>query len=145
MLKRHELRSRLKDFSTVGLGSSPVSGAPAGLRANQARYFKFDHTIREESPDFMFFCLPAEGHHEERFRVFPVGFHELHTLTDLSDRPSVSSGRARCSSCGDELKTGFAAHVKFGQLSWIGTQCRGARCHGRNLWNVPLDPTAAPY
>jgi len=36
-----------KDVSTVGLESSPVVDALAGLRANEARYFKnkFDHTF----------------------------------------------------------------------------------------------------
>jgi hypothetical protein len=36
-----------KDVSTVGLESSPVAEALAGLRANEARYFKnkFDHTF----------------------------------------------------------------------------------------------------
>jgi hypothetical protein len=35
------------DVSTVGLESSPVAPALAGLRANEARYFKnkFDHTF----------------------------------------------------------------------------------------------------
>ncbi|TQJ61429.1 hypothetical protein FBY30_3727 [Arthrobacter sp. SLBN-83] len=34
-----------KDVSTVGLESSPVAGALAGLRANEARYYKnkYDH------------------------------------------------------------------------------------------------------
>ena len=36
-----------KDVSTVGLESSPVAEALAGLRANEARYFKnkYDHTF----------------------------------------------------------------------------------------------------
>jgi len=36
-----------KDVSTVGLESSPVADALAGLRANEARYFKnkYDHTF----------------------------------------------------------------------------------------------------
>jgi len=36
-----------KDVSTVGLESSPVVDALAGLRANEARYFKnkFDHVF----------------------------------------------------------------------------------------------------
>ena len=35
------------DVSTVGLESSPVAPALAGLRANEARYFKnkYDHTF----------------------------------------------------------------------------------------------------
>ena len=35
-----------KTVSTIGLGSSPVADALAGLRANEARYFKnkYDHT-----------------------------------------------------------------------------------------------------
>lgn len=39
-----------KDVSTVGLDSSPVADALAGLRANEARYFanKFDHTFVTE-------------------------------------------------------------------------------------------------
>ena len=39
-----------KDVSTVGLESSPVVDALAGLRANEARYFKnkFDHTFVTE-------------------------------------------------------------------------------------------------
>jgi len=38
------------NVSTVGLESSPVAEALAGLRANEARYFKnkFDHTFRTE-------------------------------------------------------------------------------------------------
>lgn len=38
------------DVSTVGLESSPVAVALAGLRANEARYFKnkFDHTFTVE-------------------------------------------------------------------------------------------------
>src|SRR5499427_4083424 len=37
--------------STVGLESSPVAGALAGLRANEARYFKnkYDHVFTVES------------------------------------------------------------------------------------------------
>lgn len=40
-----------KDVSTVGLESSPVAEALAGLRANEARYFKnkYDHTFVLES------------------------------------------------------------------------------------------------
>ena len=36
-----------KDVSTVGLESSPVAEALAGLRANEARYFKnkYDHAF----------------------------------------------------------------------------------------------------
>ncbi|SDK52550.1 hypothetical protein SAMN04487916_101359 [Arthrobacter sp. ov407] len=36
-----------KDVSTVGLESSPVAGALAGLRANEARYYrnKYDHVF----------------------------------------------------------------------------------------------------
>lgn len=36
-----------KDVSTIGLESSPVTDALAGLRANEARYFKnkYDHTF----------------------------------------------------------------------------------------------------
>lgn len=36
-----------KDVSTIGLESSPVAAALAGLRANEARYFKtkYDHTF----------------------------------------------------------------------------------------------------
>jgi hypothetical protein len=39
-----------KDVSTVGLESSPVAPALAGLRANEARYFKnkYDHTFTTE-------------------------------------------------------------------------------------------------
>ncbi len=38
------------DVSTVGLESSPVADALAGLRANEARYFKnkYDHTFATE-------------------------------------------------------------------------------------------------
>jgi hypothetical protein len=40
-----------KTVSTVGLESSPVADALAGLRANEARYFKnkYDHTFVVES------------------------------------------------------------------------------------------------
>jgi hypothetical protein len=40
-----------KDVSTVGLESSPVADALAGLRANEARYFKnkYDHVFTVES------------------------------------------------------------------------------------------------
>jgi hypothetical protein len=39
-----------KDVSTVGLESSPVAAALAGLRANEARYFKnkYDHVFTTE-------------------------------------------------------------------------------------------------
>lgn len=39
-----------KDVSTIGLESSPVAPALAGLRANEARYFhnKYDHTFTVE-------------------------------------------------------------------------------------------------
>lgn len=42
-----------KDVSTVGLESSPVAEALAGLRANEARYFKnkYDHTFVTEPAD----------------------------------------------------------------------------------------------
>jgi len=41
------------DVSTVGLESSPVAEALAGLRANEARYFKnkYDHTFTVEAAD----------------------------------------------------------------------------------------------
>lgn len=41
------------DVSTVGLESSPVADALAGLRANEARYFKnkYDHTFVTETAD----------------------------------------------------------------------------------------------
>jgi hypothetical protein len=41
------------DVSTVGLESSPVAPALAGLRANEARYFKnkYDHTFTVEPAD----------------------------------------------------------------------------------------------
>ena len=39
-----------QSVSTIGLESSPVAGALAGLRANEARYFKnkYDHTFTVE-------------------------------------------------------------------------------------------------
>src|SRR5258706_15323048 len=39
-----------KNVSTVGLESSPVAAALAGLRANEARYFenKYEHTFKTE-------------------------------------------------------------------------------------------------
>lgn len=42
-----------KDVSTQGLESSPVAEALAGLRANEARYFKnkYDHTFTVETAD----------------------------------------------------------------------------------------------
>ena len=42
-----------KDVSTVGLESSPVAEALAGLRANEARYYKnkYDHTFTVEPAD----------------------------------------------------------------------------------------------
>jgi hypothetical protein len=48
--------SNVVDFanvSTVGLESSPVAEALAGLRANEARYFKnkYDHVFTTESAD----------------------------------------------------------------------------------------------
>src|SRR6201985_3663939 len=41
------------DVSTVGLESSPVADALAGLRANEARYFKnkYDHDFTVEPAD----------------------------------------------------------------------------------------------
>ena len=41
------------EVSTVGLESSPVAEALAGLRANEARYFKnkYDHTLTVEPAD----------------------------------------------------------------------------------------------
>ena len=41
---------KFDDVSTVGLESSPVAAALAGLRANEARYFKnkYDHTFTVE-------------------------------------------------------------------------------------------------
>ena len=41
------------NVSTVGLESSPVAAALAGLRANEARYFKnkYDHTFTTEPAD----------------------------------------------------------------------------------------------
>jgi hypothetical protein len=41
------------DVSTVGLESSPVADALAGLRANEARYYKnkYDHTFTVEPAD----------------------------------------------------------------------------------------------
>jgi hypothetical protein len=42
-----------KEVSTEGLESSPVAQALAGLRANEARYFKnkYDHTFTVEAAD----------------------------------------------------------------------------------------------
>src|SRR4051812_13523683 len=42
-----------RTVSTVGLESSPVADALAGLRANEARYFKnkYDHTFVAEAAD----------------------------------------------------------------------------------------------
>jgi hypothetical protein len=42
-----------KDVSIVGLESSPVAAALAGLRANEARYFKnkYDHVLTVEPAD----------------------------------------------------------------------------------------------
>jgi hypothetical protein len=42
-----------KDVSTTGLDSSPVAAALAGLRANEARYFKnkYDHVFAVEPAD----------------------------------------------------------------------------------------------
>lgn len=42
-----------KDVSTEGLESSPVADALAGLRANEARYFKnkYNHTFTVEAAD----------------------------------------------------------------------------------------------
>jgi hypothetical protein len=53
LLVREHLVSYTVDFntvSTVGLESSPVAAALAGLRANEARYFKnkYDHTFTVE-------------------------------------------------------------------------------------------------
>ncbi len=47
---RDGIRRRLHEVSTVGLESSPVAEALAGLRANEARYFKnkYDHTFTTE-------------------------------------------------------------------------------------------------
>ncbi|MGP0222057.1 MULTISPECIES: phage tail protein [unclassified Paenarthrobacter] len=48
-----------QEVSTVGLESSPVAGALAGLRANEARYFKnkYDHEFTvvpaEEAPEIV--------------------------------------------------------------------------------------------
>lgn len=41
-----------KNVSTVGLESSPVAEALAGLRANEARYFmnKYKHVLRLSQP-----------------------------------------------------------------------------------------------
>jgi len=53
------------DVSTVGLESSPVASALAGLRANEARYFKnkYDHTFTVE---------PAEAAGETIDRVHRI-------------------------------------------------------------------------
>jgi hypothetical protein len=57
------------DVSTVGLESSPVAEALAGLRANEARYFrnKYDHeftvepaTEAQEAVDYVHHILKAE-------------------------------------------------------------------------------------
>lgn len=46
----HVLRSGFTTVSTVGVESSPVADALAGLRANEARYFKnkYDHVFTVE-------------------------------------------------------------------------------------------------
>jgi hypothetical protein len=54
MRRKERVMSYLVDFtnvSTVGLESSPVAPALAGLRANEARYFKnkYDHAFTVES------------------------------------------------------------------------------------------------
>jgi hypothetical protein len=47
---RHALRRGFNDVSTIGLESSPVAAALAGLRAHEARYFKnkYDHVFTVE-------------------------------------------------------------------------------------------------
>src|SRR5205085_7172306 len=54
--ERRELVPYIVDFesvSTDGLGSSPVAPALAGLRANEARYYrnKYDHVFTVEPAD----------------------------------------------------------------------------------------------
>jgi hypothetical protein len=47
---RHVLHRGFNSVSTVGLESSPVAAALAGLRANEARYFenKYGHVFKNE-------------------------------------------------------------------------------------------------
>ena len=50
-----------ENVSTVGLESSPVAAALAGLRANEARYFKnkYDHVFAVEPALQRFVTVPT--------------------------------------------------------------------------------------
>ena len=71
------------NVSTVGLESSPVAAALAGLRANEARYFKnkYDHVFTVEPAANAKKAWRFVGEMEEIAATFsaaglPAGFHE---------------------------------------------------------------------
>ena len=59
--------------STVGLDSSPVAAALAGLRAHEARYFKnkYDHTFAVEPASDVLTPDPALGNRRAKAVVSP--------------------------------------------------------------------------
>ena len=109
------------NVSTVGLESSPVADALAGLRANEARYYKnkFDHVFTVEpcrrGPEALEWVTPhPQGGARHRHRVPPARGHRLRgrrhaddlrvlrvralDQRDVRPRTTAASGRSASSS-----------------------------------------------
>ena len=138
------------DVSTVGLESSPVTAALAGLRANEARYFKnkYDHVfavepassakatidwvhrILEEERDIVISSRPLEatGFQVENMRIAYVFYESglsINVMYTIDDRKKRAVGFKL--SEGMEVPAELASRFKFaGQKSKLAGTIRGS-------------------
>jgi hypothetical protein len=91
---------RFRDVSTAGLESSPVAPALAGLRANEARYFKnkYDHVFTVEPASKAKKSIDWVHHILEKERSIVVESRLLEATAFQVENPSLpnaSSSRGR--------------------------------------------------
>ena len=123
------------NVSTVGLESSPVAAALAGLRANEARYFKnkYDHVftvepaakakktidwvhrILKEERDIVIASPPARGD-DLRGREHPHGLRVLRERA-LDQRPVPRSTTRRSERSGSSSPTGWRSPTSSARSS----------------------------
>lgn len=139
-----------KNVSTVGLESSPVAEALAGLRANEARYFKnkydqtfvvepaskaqklidYVHRILKEERDIVIESRPLEATelHVENIRwtfVFYESGLAINVLYTLDDKKKRAVGFKLCD--GMEVPPELATRFKFArQKSKLAGTIRGS-------------------
>ena len=139
-----------KEVSTVGLESSPVAGALAGLRANEARYFKnkYDHVfavkpaseagetidwvhrILKEERDIVIASPPLEatGFQVENIRIAYVFYESglsINVMYTLGDSGKRAVGMKL--SDGMDVPEELAAQFKFArQKSKLAGTIRGS-------------------